>query len=170
MLHLPASAHSLSVGGSMRDDCRSTNAPPTGAKLPVWDPAPALNCLRSPAKLTCQNCCSSTLPSFDCIENKPGRGINAQDIADLKISLGQLPLQPGGSRTGIGLVVAVEIDMVMPVAPVCQHDGAAVHGDVVAFVEELFIDQLQHRMGLPGDGVGKVEIAMLVIAGQRLDP
>ena len=64
-LHLPASAHSLSVGGSMRDDCFSTNALPAGAKLPIWVPAPALNCLRSPSKLTCHNCCSRGLPSFE---------------------------------------------------------------------------------------------------------
>ena len=96
--------------------------------------------------------------------------IDAQNLANLKIPLGQLPIQLCESRAGVSLVIVVEIKMVVPIGPLGQHDNAFTNGDIVALVEELLIGQLQHRARLPRGSIGKVEIAVLVITGDRLDP
>ena len=78
---------------------------------------PALNGLRWPSKLTCQICCSSGLPSFDAYTTTLRAASTLVYIADFKIALGQLPLEFGAGGKRLVLVVAVEVEVVVSVAP-----------------------------------------------------
>ena len=47
------------------------------------------------------------------------------------------------------LVEGVEIEMIVAVGPVGQHDRAVVDPDVVVVVEKLVVAQLEHRCDWP---------------------
>src|SRR5579871_1900596 len=104
------------------------------------------------------------------VVNKLARMIDARDAADFEISLRELAFKLESGAHRILLIVAVEIDMRVPVAPRGEHNGSLSDGDVVDVVEELVIDEIQHLLGLALADLRKVEIAMLVVACQGFDP
>src|SRR5579859_6051801 len=60
--------------------------------------------------------------------------------------------------------------MTMAIRPTGQNDPLLTHRDVVLLIEELIVLLLQNHFRLPRCRIGEIEIQMLVIAGESLDP
>ena len=95
-------------------------------------------------------------------------GVDAEDFGDFEVAAGELLFKFGGG--GVGAVVAIEIDVGVAVAPVGEGDETVAHGEVVVLGEELVIGEIEGKTGGAGGGIGKVDAAMLVVAGDDLGP
>src|ERR1700749_113110 len=98
------------------------------------------------------------------------RGVGAINLAVFEVTLGELPLQLRVRPHRVSSVVAVEIDVIVPVAPVGENDITILHGEAVVLVEELVVGQTQYLSCIAAGSVREVDISVLVIARDGFGP
>ena len=110
------------------------------------------------------------LPFVRVVVHRLVRPIHAQHRVHIPVALGQLPLQLRRSSHRRIHVIAVKVDVRMPIRPARQHNRPILNRHIVLVVEELLVLFLQHQLRVPRLRFRKVQILVLVVPRQRLHP
>ena len=133
----------------------------------------ACACAQLPAltgKLHLPNLLLQRIALVRCIIHDLTRGVHAVHIAHFEIAACELTIELRVRPERLLLVVAVEIQVIVPVAPTREHDRSVAHRHVVVFVKELIVADLEHGSHIAVISVGKGNRAMLMIASQGFNP
>src|ERR1700678_3891545 len=98
------------------------------------------------------------------------RMVYTQHFVHIEVTLGELALQLSRAAEGVIGVIAIEIEMGGAIFPAGKNYPAIGNGDVILLVEKLIVMLFENKLCLSARGVGKVEVPVLVVASQSLDP